>query len=32
MRELIGGRYFDTQGRWNGKTSNALAVDVQGYR
>jgi nicotinate dehydrogenase subunit B len=27
--ELIGGRYFDSKIGWNGKTSNALAVDVK---
>src|SRR5258708_1704766 len=27
--ELIGGRYFDSKVAWNGKTSNALGVDVE---
>jgi nicotinate dehydrogenase subunit B len=27
--ELIGGRYFDSKVAWNGKTSNALGVDVK---
>ncbi len=27
--QLIGGRYFDSKVGWNGKTSNALAVDVK---
>jgi len=27
--QLIGGRYFDDKVEWNGKTSNALAVDVK---
>ncbi len=27
--ELIGGRYFDRKVKWNGKTSNALAVEVE---
>jgi CO/xanthine dehydrogenase Mo-binding subunit len=27
--QLIGGRYFDDKVDWNGKTSNALAVDVK---
>jgi nicotinate dehydrogenase subunit B len=27
--QLIGGRYFDNKVEWNGKTSNALAVDVK---
>jgi CO/xanthine dehydrogenase Mo-binding subunit len=27
--ELVGGRYFDSKVDWNGKTSNALAVDVK---
>jgi CO/xanthine dehydrogenase Mo-binding subunit len=27
--ELIGGRYFDANVKWNGKTSNALAVEVK---
>ena len=27
--ELIGGRYFDTKVNWNGKTSNALGVEVK---
>jgi nicotinate dehydrogenase subunit B len=26
--ELIGGRYFDSKIKWNGKTSNALGVEV----
>jgi CO/xanthine dehydrogenase Mo-binding subunit len=27
--ELIGGRFFDSKVKWNGKTSNALAVEVE---
>jgi nicotinate dehydrogenase subunit B len=27
--ELIGGRYFDAKVNWNGKTSNALGVEVK---
>jgi len=27
--ELIGGRFFDQKIKWNGKTSNALAVEVE---
>src|SRR5215472_5013275 len=27
--ELIGGRFFDQKIKWNGKTSNALAIEVE---
>jgi nicotinate dehydrogenase subunit B len=27
--ELIGGRYFDSKVKWNGKTSNGLGVEVE---